>query len=179
MSVADTAQHIRLLTRKRERLAEALIEAERQFATAVAREFAAGQMTWGELLEAYETVRAAGIKGFATRWLASVPYTVQRIKQMVAIEDIDEWFGEGREYDSRYPYPPRGVCVVYVLFSETNAPVYVGSSGNLSHRLATHRREKPGWQSWRAYKARDRAHAYELERQFLTQHLPAMNKQRW
>jgi predicted GIY-YIG superfamily endonuclease len=170
---------MRLLQAKLAKLTDALMDTERQYAASVAREFAAGQISWPEMHRAYQVVRDGGIKGFLARWQESVPYTAQKMTQMALADPdaaVQEWSGVGMRVSSDRNRPPRGVCVVYVLFDDDNHPIYTGSTQSFTSRMGHHRRDKV-WASWRAYRCRDRKHAYQVEQRFLAQFKPARNKQ--
>lgn len=173
---AATEQHIRLIQAKRVKLTAALIDAQEQYITAVAREFATGTMLWSELLRAYGVIRDSGLPGYGARWQAVIPHTVHHIKRMAAIDEVEEWSGTGMDVYLDPGRPPKGACVVYLLCDEAGHPIYTGSTENFTSRTSHHRRDKT-WASWRAYRCRDRAHAYEVERRFLQQYKPSLNKQ--
>lgn len=173
---AATEQHIRLIQAKRIKLAEALLESEYQYIESVARTFETGRITWTELLRTYDVLRDTGLPGYGSRWQARIPHTRQQMSRMAAITGIEQWSGQGMNVYLDPNRPPRGAFVVYVLLDEANHPVYVGSTGSFANRMSHHRRDKV-WASWVAYRCDDRAHAYEIERRFLRQYKPEVNKQ--
>lgn len=171
-----TEQHIRLLQTKRERLAEAQIEAERQYVMSVSREHQAGSVSWTELERTYHVVRDGGLPGWCQRWEESLPYTIRYIKTMAARTEIDKWSGTGMNVHLDPGRPPRGAYVVYILFDQDNHPVYTGSTQSFANRMSHHRRDKVR-ASWVAYRCDSRAHAYEVESRFLRQYKPPVNRQ--
>jgi predicted GIY-YIG superfamily endonuclease len=176
MPYGMTEQHIRLLQAKRDRLTRALVEAEAQYIVAVAREFDSGRIAWAELYRTYQVIRDGGLAGFSSRWLAVLPYTVQKMRLMANAQEIQEWAGCGTQIEPSGNWPPKGTCVVYVLSRDDGEPTYVGSTHNFSTRLGRHRHAGKAWASWRAYRCRDRQHAYEVEARFLRQFKPEQNK---
>lgn len=180
-SFESTAQHIRLIAERRRRLEQAQLEAEEQFVHAIARAYNSGSLSEEELERAYVSVQGSTLSGFATkRWQQHLAGIVQiraylRTQARIAAAQKDTWTGE-------FPIPnhselPRdGIDVVYVLFDETRVPCYVGSTGSLGTRLASHARDGKNWSSWQAHRCRDRDHAYDVEEQFLQQYKPYLNK---
>lgn len=72
--------------------------------------------------------------------------------------------------------PPTGQAVAYVLYDGLE-PVYIGSTGHFSARLARHRRDKT-FDRWTAYPCADREAAYLLEDQLLAERFPPLNRRR-
>lgn len=65
------------------------------------------------------------------------------------------------------PPPKAGTLVVYVLLSETDTPLYVGSTTNLLRRLVAHSQTQPWWAKAKhvAWHPVDRnAHRFDCER---------------
>lgn len=164
----DAEQHIRQLQTERSRLTEALIDAERQYAVAVAQEFNAGRIGWTEMYRAYQVIRDGGLTGFLARWLEVLPYTAQKMSQLAALDDsgVKKWSGTGMDVYNDPARPPKGIYVAYVLYGADGEPVYVGSTRSFTNRLCHHRSDKV-WATWRAYRCRDRAHASEVKRRLL------------
>lgn len=171
-------QHIRLIQDRRARLAAALIDAERQYLTAIKREWDAGHLAWSELHDAWELLRDGGIDGYNARWMEEIG--IHRAK--IHAQMVRQPNSEDGSWHGAWPLPPdaayplKGVSVVYVLFNDTQ-PVYVGSSHSWKERMEAHRRDGKVWTSWTAHPCRNREAAYELEDRFLTQYMPALNKQ--
>lgn len=172
-----TEQHIRLLQAKRDRIIVALAEAERQYAAAVGREFRAGSIGWAELLRTYQVIRDGKIPGFVDRWEESVPHTPQamRLNAQRDPNGQQQWSGYGMDVGRDPNRPPKGVCVVYILFGSEGEVVYVGSTESFASRMSQHRRDKT-WSSWQAHRCRDRKHAYQVEARFLQQYMPERNR---
>ena len=68
------------------------------------------------------------------------------------------------------------MSVVYVLYGETNEPVYLGSTANLRNRLSVHNLGNIPWSAYMAVQCRDREDAYEVEERLLRSRMPPMNK---
>lgn len=178
-SLAATAQHIRLLQRKRQTLADALVQAELQYLAALKREYDAGDVSWTQLWMAYGELSAGGIPGYRVRWLAAIPQHPARIAtnaKREAAASNGVWTGH-RPLQGGEHYPPTDQSVVYVLFDTQNVPIYVGSSGNVSARFAQHHADGKRFAAWIAHGCRDRAEAYEMESRFLRQYMPPLNVQ--
>lgn len=74
-------------------------------------------------------------------------------------------------------FPPLDTNVVYVLFDSECHPVYVGSTGQFRARIQAHACEKrEQWISWTAYPCSTRGEAYDVERRFLQQYKPVLNR---
>lgn len=73
--------------------------------------------------------------------------------------------------------PPRGACLVYVLFDADNVPVYVGSSETFRSRMKQYTAAGKTWTAWVAHPCADRDDAYDVESRFLRQYKPVLNVQ--
>ena len=167
-----TLQHIQLLATKRERLTAAQLDAENQYIASVGRAWRAGGLTPAALLSRYNQFRTVALPGYTTRWRdADLPSLLQ-IKSLVR-DEVDEW--HGYEPWRGEPRPRDGVCVVYVLYDDSLAPVYVGSTEHFTSRLASHRQSKV-FGAWTARRCADREEAYEVETAWQRQYLPRENR---
>lgn len=175
-SYAATEQYIQLIRGKRAQLERVQIDAERQFITCVAREHAAGRVSWTELIRVHRFLREGALPGWYQRWQEELPYSAHELKRMEAIHETEEWSGVGMDVYNDPGRPPKGAYVVYLLCDDTGEPIYVGSTQSFANRLSHHRRDKV-WASWRAYRCDNRQHAYEVESRFLRQYKPRLNKQ--
>lgn len=178
LSVEATLQHIRLIQEKEQRLAEARKGALAQALHRIGSDYRTGRITQHQLCTALVAIRGLEMSGRMNAWdeIVGVPWKrVWQIAKQLPNGPEGSWVGE-------YPIPadgPRPICgvsVVYVLFDETNEPVYVGSTEKLSPRLTAHQKDGKRFVRWQAHPCRDRDHAYRLEDRLLKQHKPRLNR---
>lgn len=175
---AATKQHVALIVAKRDKLEEALLAAEEQYALAVARDWAAGNLTWHELQDAYRATKANRLPQFSRRWAdAGLPHQakIAYVVNHLPVEADGSWRGTN-PIGKTDRTPPPGSCVVYVLFADDLTPCYVGSTQHFAPRMSGHRSDGKLWSSWVAYPCRDREHAYQVEESFLAEYMPGLNK---
>lgn len=182
MTYADTLQHIKLISAKREALVAKQLEAEAQLIHAVSREWRNGNLTLLELADVYEEYRQTSDPGYSKRWNEAAPVLADallRVRKDVSSRYAPEpetgWYGifPLGELSAR---PRPGVCVVYVLFDGNNVPCYVGSTNNLAARMKAHHKDGKRFGKWQARSCSSRADAYALERRWLAQYMPYLNK---
>ena len=180
-----TRAHVARIAAKREALLTAQLEAEQQLVWSIAREYNAGRLTLDELIDVYEDYRTTSgvIPGFSKRWSATVPVSAVELvaakrkretARAAPAEPDAGWLGPfpfGDEY-----VPNAGIFAVYVLFDSANRPCYVGSTGNVRHRLKCHHADGKAFTSWQARSCATRADAYTLERRWLAEYMPYLNK---
>ncbi len=177
-ALAATAQHIRLLQEKRDRLTNALVDAELQYLAALRREYDAGATTMVQLRDAYDFLAAGKAPGVSARWRDQIPVSRAKAHAHAKQEERAEADGSWRgvwPIELNDAAPLKGQSVVYVLFDADHGPVYVGSTSQLRIRLATHSRDGKVFRYWIAHPCRDRDHAFEVEARFLHQYMPALN----
>lgn len=181
-SLAGTLDHIARLKQRRVALEQAQHDAEEQLTHRVGVAHRRGELSDRDVADVYYSFRDAAQKepGFAGRWDRAVELdsrTIARSRQFQCFPNGPEgsWQGE-------YPLaasdaaPRTGIAVVYVLFDETGAPCYVGSTMRFRNRLAQHRRAGKSFTRWSAYQCADREAAYAREDQMLREALPRLNK---
>jgi hypothetical protein len=179
----DTLFHIELITKKRRKLLEAQVEAERQVLHRIGRDYTAGKLTIVELYSLYRRYRDLisydERPGFSALWDEAVPEHHARVGNLSrqALRNVpnngESWVGEWPI--GQNPYPPNGTSVVYVLVDHENVPCYVGSTFRFKTRLKAHRPQKQ-FVRWMAYPCQDREDAYLLEEKLLAEHKPYLNK---
>jgi hypothetical protein len=174
-----TLQHIALLAAKRDRLLQTQLEAEDQFLFAITREYNLGQLSEADLATIYIDYReSSATPGYTKRWNKTVPVTahrLDRVAKQTAIYGDGIWRGTFPLAEDE-PTPMTGTPVVYLLFDGENAPCYVGSTMRLRRRLKEHARTGKAFARWQAHACHDRAEAYRIEREWLAEHKPYMNK---
>lgn len=182
-ALAATAGHIETVQATLDRLTSVKLDAWEQLLASAARLYRAGEISPEQLLDLHNEMRDSFGTGYSKVWNAIAPiphnklaHVVERRRRDKPNGPLGSWFGTFPLFTQ--PTPPEGVCVVYVLFDDTNEPVYVGSTQNFRLRMADHRANKPRLASWTAYPCRDREHAYQLEVELLRQHKPRMNRKR-
>lgn len=183
--VDATMQHLALLKRKEERLRAAREEAEAQLIHTLAGAYNAGLVDISGVCDLHAEYVAVAAEGKRARWNAGMPFSANwnRIQHLTRAPDkppLHEPNGphgswQGDSSLGYCPAPPRGACVVYVLFDAANVPCYVGSTMNFRGRMSSHRRAKE-FARWVAYPCKDREGAYELEERLLAEHKPYLNK---
>lgn len=185
----DTLFHIELIQRKREKLHEAQLDAERQVLHRIGRDCVAGVLTEDDLVELYRRYRdlVAHLKrpGIAKLWDEAIPCPIKKIRYRVHYQWVAErcepndgtgWSGES-PLEPRAQRPPDGQAVVYVLFDHENVPCYVGSTEKFKARIDAHGRDKAKpFVRWAAYPCDDREAAYQLEDRLLKEHKPYLNR---
>ena len=192
----DTLFHIDLIIKKRQKLLNAQVEAERQVLHRIGRDYVAGRLTLTQLHELYRRYRDLvypedkhGRRAYVSRpafselWNEAVPVYSHKIAQAVKSEWLYKryepngdgtWWGDN-PLTTEAPRPRDGQCVVYVLFDDVNVPCYVGSTEAFKSRLKAHTREK-AFSRWVAFPCADREAAYVLEVKLLGEHKPYLNK---
>lgn len=89
-------------------------------------------------------------------------------------------YADGR-WEGSWPLAPGDVCpskgthVVYWLYGEPRKLIYIGTSGQLSQRMAQHADTKT-WVRWEARECYNRSQAYRLEAVEIDKHRPPLNK---
>lgn len=182
----DTLLHIELIARKRKKLLDAQIDAERQVLHRIGRDYVAGNLTVVDLVELYRRYRDVVAyddrPGYSSLWDEAIPEHHSRMSNLVRSADLTipnagtGWAGEWPLGSN--PRPPDGQSVVYVLFDEANVPCYVGSTAHFKTRLQKHRPKKK-FNRWMAYPCDDREGAYLLEEKLLAEHKPYLNQKVW
>jgi len=192
----DTLFHIGLIARKVEKLAAVQLDAERQVLHRIGRDYIAGRISNGDLLDLYcryrDLVYAEDLQGkraylhrpgFSELWNEAIPVHNSQLAQAAKNDWLvkryepnadGSWSGENplRREAQR---PRNGQCVVYVLFDDHNVPCYVGSTQSFKTRIDCHTREK-SFARWAAYPCEDRKAAYRMEARLLREHKPYLNK---
>jgi hypothetical protein len=183
-SIASTLQHIGLVAAKRRQLQQKQLDAETQLLTVTAREWRYGNLTLDELIDIYVLYRADADPGFSKRWTEIVPIsaivvtgaiTRRRLTAAELPEPETGWLGPF-PLDQDVPAPRKGICVVYVLFDAMNTPCYVGSTQHLRSRLKAHAKDGKQFVRWQARSCPTRHEAYALERRWLAEFMPYLNK---
>lgn len=183
--LAATAGHLAVVQRKLERLTTAKQESWEQLMVAVGRMYRAGELAPEDLLSLMNDMAAGYGTGYTALWddqFGGRPISAKRLAHHVAARarlrrdhSITHWSGTfplcGQDA------PRSWVAVVYVLYDETNEPVYVGSTDNFHARMSGHHARKLARiVRWSAYRCNDREHAYEVEERLLAEHKPRLNK---
>lgn len=177
---ADTLGHISLISRKRDKLREAQIQAEHQLCHRIACDYNAGRLTDQDLCDLYDEYRAVAEPGFGLRWGKHMPYGAHQMHGLKArlkrlAQKPGPWSGE-------FPFgdvsetPPNKVSVVYVLFQRDNTPCYVGSTEYFRSRLRQHDKAGKRFTYWTAHPCVDREAAYVLEERLLREYKPFLNR---
>jgi hypothetical protein len=179
-----TYQHISLLDLKREQLEGIQIAAEEQFLHQLGVSYSEGRLNEVELALVYRAYVRLAVPGFSKRWESSIsshPARLQYIARSVERSKPNmpdgTWRGSSPLAADDH-MPPRGRCVVYVLYDAANEPCYVGSTQNLAVRLQSHRSDGKEFVRWTASACADREAAYQLEERLLSEFKPYLNKKR-
>lgn len=188
MSLADSLQHLELLSSKRARLEAAQMDAEDQLFFDLARRAASGELSDEDLTDIIEDTHPLLLRGWTRRWDdAGLKPSVASLRgkrrhsvmhapngphgTWVGTWPLGEW-----PYDDTVVLPRFGQPVVYVLFDADNVPCYVGSTGEFKTRLKSHVRDGKPVARWVAHPCNDRESAYILEEKLLREHKPYLNK---
>ncbi|HEX4427929.1 MAG TPA: hypothetical protein VHZ96_01530, partial [Frankiaceae bacterium] len=159
------------------RVRRAYLSAENAFIERVAAAQEAGEITWREVLTAYDQVRdwatTCNYSGFSERWREHIPLDRQMIRRYADALPRGEdgsWSGHTgwEEMTDSSTYPPRGVHVAFVLFGDAGHPVTYGYTKHFRERTKRMwNGEGLRWRSWTALLARDpedaRAKRVELQ----------------
>ena len=181
-SIEASLDHIARIGVRIQQLQGIQTQAVDQVTHRISVEIGGGDLDGPTILSYYERLREAcsNTPGWYKKWRFAGLGSPGRLKADAGLYQC--WqpnFPDGSwGQTSPYPgdaYPAHGVSVVYVLYSASGDPVYVGSSSNFRLRLTEHRREKE-FAAWRAWPCRDREDAYRREEQMLRDVLPPLNR---
>ena len=180
-SIDSTAQHVRLISDRIDKLDRRRRDAFAQVLNRIGVEYRAGAITLGEMIDLYAEMRDLGVS--ADWWGRATGLSYQDVFREKCRRQVIErnkpngpegsWVGPWPMPEG-FPRPPKGTPVVYVLFDEFNTPCYVGSTGDFRTRVGIHAKGKR-FASWQAHPCRDRDDAYAVEDRVLKQHKPHMN----
>jgi hypothetical protein len=176
-----TLQHAEAVSRRRQRLEQAQLEAEEQLLHRAAIQYAAGQLDLDGVHRLHLWFKEFGMPRRSSRWNAAFGAV-----QWNRVEGLLRWRPNGPEgtWIGANPLagsecaPPPGTAVVYVLFDEANEPCYVGSTGDLRARLKAHATDGKQFARWQAYGCESREAAFELEDRLLAERFPRLNRRR-
>lgn len=178
--LAATAHHITTVQAKLDQLAKVKDDSWTQLLTATARLYHTGALGTDDLARLSGEMRTSYGTGYTKLWETHVPVALGALRYMAT--QLPN--GPAGSWQGTFPLthnavtPPRGTSVVYVIFNAQNEPVYVGSTHAFRERMRRHRKDKgASMHSWTAYPCRDRAHAYEMERDLLRQYKLRLNRQ--
>lgn len=169
-------------------LRERLGDAESQFLQRWAGAYRTGLVSEDDIIDAALDVAMSGHlpSGWMARWSEAFGVNVralvyQRNYQAKHAEHHQEnaghgWVGTCEDSGASFPRPPKGQCVVYVLFDVASEPVYVGSTQDLAGRIRAHRRDGKPVAHWRAVPYATREDAYAAEEAMLRTVKPMMNR---
>ena len=169
-------------------LEERLSDAEGQFLQRWASAYRAGLVSDDEIVDAALAVAMSGHlpSGWLARWSEAFGVNVralvfQRNYQVKHAEQHQQnaghgWTGTCGDSGTSFPRPPKGQCVVYVLFDASAEPIYVGSTQDLPGRIRAHRRDGKPVAHWRAVPYATREDAYAAEEAMLRTVKPMMNR---
>lgn len=177
-SIAATMQHIELVRAREQKLAVAREAAQNQLFHRIGAAHRSGEIGDVELIAIFEAVREVNVLGSRKAWDKNIEtgwLKMKYLNRQLANGPEGTWIGES-PCASDAPAPTEGIPVVYVLFDDTNAPCYVGSTDNFRQRIKAHAKQGKHFARWQAHRCRDREHAYELEVRLLKENKPYLNR---
>jgi hypothetical protein len=183
-AIRATAQQVGFIDQKIRMLEARRDEAEDQLYMALERERKRAALDEYRMAGIYGSLRVIFGRAIARRWDMHIPLVSSRMAGILTL-GVDRhrlngprgesWVGNF-PLDWREPAPRDGLSVVYVLYDDTNEPVYVGSSEKFRQRLKAHVKAGKVLTAWMAAPCADRAHAYQVEERLLKERLPPLNK---
>lgn len=172
-------EHHKLLTRKSRALAAAAEETEEQILHRAGMLHRSGALEMEDLAELYDQTRTSR-PGQYQRWMRLIGVHIATIRHVIGnrpnLTETSWWGLAGLPENA--PVPPKGQCVVYVLYDAAWEPCYVGSTQQLRTRLGAHLRDRKAFAYWTAQEAPDRDAAFAMEATALAAQMPPLNKRR-